>query len=296
MKFLESQQRKIFLAITIAWVCITLNRYCFTHAAPFLLLDPNLELKLTDIGLMNTVFVSVYGVTKVLAGFIADKNSPRNLLVGTVLSTSILNLAFAYRMGNLMFLWVLNGFVQGFGWPACSLLLREWCSGPTLGAYWSGVSLAQTVSMSFSAGVGGYITTTYGWQTSFIWPSIVGIIAIAAILLWIKDPVTEERSIAGSTSAFVSDILLNKSVWLWSLSDMLSRVVLTGFQELGILYLAENIQFSLLEATNANFYFAVGGVAGTFLIGFASDIIFHGERELVTLLYSVGVFLLGDLG
>ncbi len=62
-----------------------------------------------------------YGIGKFVMGAASDRSNPRVFMTVGLLLTAFCNFAFAaFPSYSMQFwLWALNGFVQGMGWPPC---------------------------------------------------------------------------------------------------------------------------------------------------------------------------------
>ena len=82
------------------------------------------------IGNILAVSAIAYGIGKFLNGSLSDRSNPRKFMAFGLLLTAIINFAFGSVQSYYMhlFLWTLNGFVQGMGWPPCGRSIGHWFS------------------------------------------------------------------------------------------------------------------------------------------------------------------------
>ena len=68
-----------------------------------------------------------YAISKFLGGILSDSISSRYLFSSGLLMSGLVTVAFSSSdsVAAFAFLWFLNGFAQGAGWPACAKILRQ---------------------------------------------------------------------------------------------------------------------------------------------------------------------------
>src|SRR2546421_7315927 len=71
-----------------------------------------------------------YGIGKFVMGYFADRSDARKYIAVGMLLTAALNFAFGATTtyATHVFLWTLNGFVQGMGYGPCTRGLSHWYS------------------------------------------------------------------------------------------------------------------------------------------------------------------------
>ena len=85
-------------------------------------------------------------------------------------------------------------------------------------------------------------------------------------------------------------VFYNKYIWLLVLSYILVYVVRIAIEDWGNLYLIERYGYDLVSANSVIVVFEIGGVAGALIAGRWADVLFNGNRILMTLLFSIGIF------
>ncbi len=123
-------------AIYIGYAAFYITRKSVTYAAPELM--ANLSLTTAQIGLLGTITYIAYGVSKFISGALSDRSNPRYFMSLGLFATAIANLLFGFSSNFTFFcwLWVINGFFQGWGWPPCSRLLTHWYARRERGLWW----------------------------------------------------------------------------------------------------------------------------------------------------------------
>ena len=128
-----------------------------------------------------STFALAYVIGHLFAGTLADLRGPRHiaLIGGLVSSASTAAMPFAHQPQHLLALSLLNGFGQGFGFPALSRLLAVWFTRrerPAVLAWWSA---SYSLGGGLAASVTVWCATTqlflaaWGWRRCFILPPLL---------------------------------------------------------------------------------------------------------------------------
>lgn len=82
---------------------------------------------------MDTTFLCFYSIGLFISGSLCDHYNPKYLLIGSFMIVSLVVTAIAVsaELGYInLFLFCLlfsiNGFMQSFGWPACTAIFANW--------------------------------------------------------------------------------------------------------------------------------------------------------------------------
>ena len=301
---------RVFANLYIGYAAYYFNRKSFNYVTLALVSDFGLDK--SDIGLLGTLFYVTYGLSKFFSGIASDNSNPRYFMGIGLILTGIMNIAFGFSNGLLMFaaIWLLNGIFQGWGWPACSRLLTSWYSQTERGAWWSVWNTAHSVGNVLLALLAGYLSLRYDWQEGMIVPGVIGImiglficyrlrdspctLGLPSIGTWKNDKVeliqeNEDRHL-NYRQIMERYIFGNKYIWLLSLSYIFVYVVRIAINDWGNLYLVEKYGFDLITANSILILFEVGAFAGSLVAGKGSDSLFFGNRVPMNLAFSVGIF------
>ena len=269
-------------------------------------------LDIADVGLLGTLFYIIYGLSKFFSGCIADNANARYFMGGGLIVTGVINIFFGLSNSFALFvvLWMLNAIFQGSGWPSCAKLLSTWYSRSERGLWWSIWSTAHNVANIFLSVLVGFIALNYGWREGMFVPGIMAVL-IGLLLCWrLRDkPITmglptigkwrndqlelvQERHAENLNyrDAIRQYVLYNKYIWLLVLSYMLVYVVRIAIEDWGNLYLIQRYDYDLVSVNSVIVIFELGGVAGVLIAGRWADLLFNGNRILMTLLFSIGIF------
>ena len=102
------------------YACYYLTRNSLTYTAPVMVSDPSLNMDITQIGSLTSLFPIAYGFSKFVSGVLGARTSPTLMLAGGLMATAAVNLLFGAGNALPWFLtfWAINGILQArAGWP-----------------------------------------------------------------------------------------------------------------------------------------------------------------------------------
>jgi OPA family glycerol-3-phosphate transporter-like MFS transporter len=222
-----------------------------------------------------------------------------------LLLTAACNFAFgASREYHVhLWLWGLNGFAQGMGWPPCGRVMGHWFSESERGLTFSIWNTSHNVGGGLAGVLAAWAAHTYGgWQYAFYVPGMVACVG-ALYLLWrLRDtpqsvglppieqyrgdyPVVVEQAIdiereLTFRELFVEKVLLNKYVWLLAIANFFAYITRYSMLDWGPTYLREVKHANLQEGGLAILILEFGGIPSTIFFGWVSDRI-GGRRGMV---------------
>ncbi|NGZ17229.1 MFS transporter [Vibrio aestuarianus] len=304
-------RRHIMLAMYVGYAMFYFTRKSLNYAMPAMIAD--LGLDKSDIGMMGTLFYITYGCSKFVSGIVSDRSNPRYFMGLGLIATGIINILFGLSssISVLIFLWVLNAWFQGWGWPSCSKLLTTWYSRSERGLWWALWNTAHNVGGALIPLLVGFVTLHFSWREGFIVPGFLAVLT-GVFLCWrLQDkPVTlglpsighwrndalelaqENEGVGLSTTQILHKyVLRNKYIWLLALSYVLVYIVRTAINDWGNIYLTEQHGYDLITANGALSLFEVGGFVGSLVAGWGSDKLFGGNRGPMNLIFSMGIFI-----
>lgn len=129
-------RNKLMLSMIIGYATFYLTRKSFNFVMP--VMQTELHLDKSDIGLIATAFYLSYGLSKFVSGIFHDITGYRWFMGAGLFMTGVLNIVFAWCLSfpALLIVWTLNGFFQGWGWPPCARILTHWYSRNERGFWW----------------------------------------------------------------------------------------------------------------------------------------------------------------
>lgn len=276
----------------------------------------------SDLGTAMAVMTVSYGISNFVMGFVADRVSTRKLMPTCLLVAAFVSLAlagatwFSCPFIVIALLMVINGWVQGVGWPSSAKTIAHWFCREERGlatSFWN-------LSNNFGAGLLGplaifALTVFTFWQSKLVLPGIIALGVAVLSFWWIRDrpedcnlpPLLEkgsEEKVGESDQGddeesgvrgFIRSCLKVPDLWILALLNMGIYFIRYGVIDWVPLYMTEGRGFSFEVASWAFTAFEFAAIPGTLLCGYVSDRVFHGRRVPVNLL-SMALVLLALLG
>lgn len=258
--------------IVLLWLAFFFNqadRQIFNVVLPAI----RTELNLTDsnMGLIASILILVYGILVPVAGFIGDRTNKKYVLMISLLiwSTSTLFTGMSTLLIHLIFLQsIATGGGEAFYSPSANALISEHHDKTRATA----MSIHQTAlyaGIIISGYLTGWIADQFGWRVAFFAFGAIGIILSVIIAARLKDsrPVRKESTAQVS----IKDALL---IFFKKPTALLLTIAFTGmvFVNVGFMtwmptYLHEKFGFSLARSGfDATFYHYLAAFFGV-LIG-----------------------------
>lgn len=266
------------------------------------------------IGNILALSAIAYGLGKFLNGSLSDRSNPRKFMALGLLLTGLLNFAFGsvQSYGIHLFLWTLNGFVQGMGWPPCGRSLGHWFNIKERGTVFAIWNVAHNIGGGLAGIIAAYATIQYGgWQAAFYVPGTIALIGSFYLFSRLRDtpqsiglpPIEEysntypegdennidrERELS-TKELFVNHIFRNKFLWLFAIANLFVYIVRYSMLDWGPTYLREVKDATLEGGGIAILVLEFGGIPSTILMGWLSDKV-GGRRGMVSLLCMIPIF------
>jgi MFS transporter, OPA family, glycerol-3-phosphate transporter len=234
-----------------------------------------------------------YGLGKLVMGYFADRSDARKYVATGMLLTAALNFIFGATTHYWahLFLWTLNGFVQGMGYGPCTRGLSHWYSVKERGAIFG----VWNISHNVGGGIAGFLAAKcaehWGWASAFYVPGVIATLC-ACYLFWrMRDtpqaeglpPVEEykrdyppeeredhERELSARELLF-KYILPNKMLWVLSIANIFVYIARYAMVDWGPTYLKEVKGASLAEGGFSTLVIEFAGAAGMLTMGWLSD-------------------------
>lgn len=138
---------------------------------------------------MDTSFLAMYSIGLFISGSMGDHYNPKWLLVISYIVVSavicLISLSGMFSWSSIVLYCILfgiNGFMQSFGWPACTVIFANW-----FGKRGRGAMIGLFCSNANTGNIGGAVLTSFltstlllDWRLSFM---IVGLLcAVMAVI------------------------------------------------------------------------------------------------------------------
>jgi OPA family glycerol-3-phosphate transporter-like MFS transporter len=302
---------QVFLGIFIGYAGYYLVRKNFSLAMPYLVEE---GFSKTQLGFALSGVSIAYGLSKFFMGSVSDRSNARTFMaLGLACSALIMIFMGTTSIGTasvgIMFvLLLLNGWLQGMGWPPCGRVMVHWFSPTERGIMMSFWNVAHNV--------GGGLVGPLAILAMFLfadWHAILylhGFLALAValfILLVVRDtpqslglpPIEAYRqdyakSFEYSEShekefsakqIFFDYVLNNKLLWAIAVANAFIYFVRYGVLDWAPTYLSEVKGFQFSDSSWAYAFYEWAGIPGTIACGYLSDKVFQGRRAPTVIIY-----------
>jgi MFS transporter, OPA family, glycerol-3-phosphate transporter len=276
-------------------------------------IKPELETALgytkTMLGNIGAVTALSYGLSKFVMGVLSDRSDARKFMATGLLLSAACNFAFGMSTSYHahLWLWGLNGFFQGMGWPPCGRTMGHWFSESERGLTFSIWNTSHNVGGAIAGYLAAWSVTTFGgWQYAFYVPGVLSVIGAVYIFASLRDtpqslglpPIEEYRNdypAAAGESCIIEErdltfrelligkVLLNPWVWLLAIANFFAYITRYSMIDWGPTYLSEIKGVSLKEGGFSTTVLEVGGIPSTIALGWLSDKL-GGRRGMVAAL------------
>jgi MFS transporter, OPA family, glycerol-3-phosphate transporter len=252
----------------------------------------------TQIGLILGALKLAYGIGQFVNGQLAERVSPRRLLAVGMLGSAVLSMVFGFGAGLyfLLFVWACNGYAQSLGWPPTMRVAANWFPpqqrGRAIGTIGTGYQLMGALAIVLA----GWAAQHFGWRAAMFLPPVILAAAGVFMLFCLREAPADGagRATASSGSpaqpppasrsgllANVRDTLSNPALWLLALALCLLDACRYGFIDWGLTHLKEVQKTGVDTAALKMAVLPLGGIAGAYLAGWASDRYFASRRAPV---------------
>lgn len=304
-------RRQVFVGIFIGYAGYYLVRQNLALAIPDILRE-HPEYTKAGLGSALTGLSIAYGLSKFLMGSVSDRSNPKYFLpLGLLLSSAIMAAfglvpAASSSLVLIIAIMVLNGWVQGMGWPPCGKTMVHWFSTRERG---------RTVSLWNTAhNVGGGLVARFAyvgivlfqdWHAKFYFNALIAaLIAVAAFFL-LQDtpqsrglpPIEEYKNdypagytqaseqILGFREIFFKYVLSNRYLWAIAVANAFCYFVRYGVENWIPTYLETAKGFSFKQSSLGWSLYEYAAIPGTIACGWMSDKWFGGKRAPATILF-----------
>lgn len=201
-------QWRTLIILMIGYILYYFVRKNFSAALPAM--EAELGISKLQLGIFITLNGIIYGLSRFINGFIADRCSRRLMMASGLALSAIINFAICfspsvdgfidvldtegkatlglvYLIGGL---WVINGYVHGMGYPPCASLMAHWFRPSELATKQSIWNASHSVGAGIVVALCGAILSRYGmsaWNLCFAIPGAIALIGSAIVFFGLKD-------------------------------------------------------------------------------------------------------------
>lgn len=201
-------QWRTLIVLMIGYVMYYFVRKNLSAALPAM--EAELGITKVQLGIFLTINGIVYGFSRFINGFLADRVSRKRLMaLGLVLSSlvnfaicfspkldGVLNvldtegkatLTLVYIIGSL---WVINGYIHGMGFPPCASLMGRWFRPSELATKQSIWNSSHSIGAGIVVALCGALISAYGnsaWSLCFAVPGAIAMVGAFIVYFGLKD-------------------------------------------------------------------------------------------------------------
>lgn len=254
-----------------------------------------------------------YGIGKFIMGALSDRSNPRFFMPLGLILTAVCNLFFGASSSyeTHFYLWALNGFVQGMGWPPCGRSLGHWFGVSERGSKFAIWNIAHNVGGGLVGVVAAYSASWWGWRNAFYIPASIAILTAVYLLFRLVDtpqsvglpsieeyqedpekdlriPVADQERELSFREIIVQSVFKNYYIWTFAFANFFVYVVRYSLTDIGPTYLKFAKGATLEKGGVSTLIYEFAGIGSTLLVGWGSDKL-GGKRGMVSFLCMVPI-------
>ena len=321
-KTFRKAQWKFLLCSMIAYAFFYLTRKNLSMAQPGMLEEG--VISTYALGTIMTVHGVVYGCSRFVNGFWADRLNGRVFMtIGLALSAAM-NFLFGCTSLSILFaaFWIVNGFTQGMGFPPCAKMLTHWIHPSELATKQSIWNTSHSFGAVMALGLCSLLLGLgFNWRWCFWAPAVLAALAAVVCFFVVHDSPTEagveeldfgDRNVAAPSAVPanrgddipVAPVTLadrrrlvfgNRVIWLVAIANFFVYIVRFGFLDWGPTFLKQFKGISVAKGGLMIIAFELAAVVGTVFAGWVTDRFFagRGQRTCVFCMLFAALFSFG---
>jgi OPA family glycerol-3-phosphate transporter-like MFS transporter/OPA family sugar phosphate sensor protein UhpC-like MFS transporter len=297
-----SWRRQVLISTIIGYALFYFVRKNLSVAMP--VMGKDLGITKSDLGLFLTLHGVLYGVSKFANGPLADRSNGRTFMLTGLVLSALMNVFFGFSsaVATLGTFWMLNGWVQGMGFPPIARLMTHWFPPKELATKMSMWNTSHSIGAGLVVVLCGYLVV-YNWRLCFFVPAALALVGAACLWFWLADTPesvglpevegtksseTSEESRADFKAFIWKKVFCNKYMWLVGLANFFVYTIRYAVLDWGPTLLTETKGVKLTHAGWMVASFEISGVFGMLLGGWLTDRVFGGRGSRACLFYMVG--------
>ncbi|MDB6025564.1 MAG: transporter [Verrucomicrobiales bacterium] len=289
-------QKRVLISTIIGYALFYFVRKNLSIAMPAM--GKDLGISKSDLGLFLTMHGLLYGVSKFVHGFFGDRANARIFMATGLILSAVMNVLFGFSSAviSLGLYWMVNGWVQGMGFPPCARLMTHWFSPKELSTKMSIWNTSHSIGSGLVVVLCGYLVA-YNWRLCFFVPAGLAMLCAIFLLFALCDtppslglPEVEgttkaPEAIVGTTDKASARRLVftNPYIWLFALANFFVYAIRYAVLDWGPTLLSETKGIKLSHAGWMVFAFEFSGVIGMILAGWITDKVFGGRGARTSL-------------
>jgi OPA family glycerol-3-phosphate transporter-like MFS transporter len=307
----RSLRLQVFIGSYLGYAAYYLVRGNLSLAMPDILAS-HPEFTKTQLGSALTGLSIAYGLSKFLMGSVSDRSNPKYFLPFGLLLSSAIMAAFGLidaiyaSFFAIVAIMVVNGWVQGMGWPPCGKLLVHWFSTKERALAVSAWNTAHNVGGAFVALIAlAGVALFHDWHAKFYFNALIAACVAIGVLFLLEDtpqsrglPAIEkykndyppgygeeqEKTLA-FRDIFLKYVLPNRALWMIAIANVFCYFVRYGVVSWIPTYLQTAKGFSFNQSSKGWALFEFAAIPGTIACGWISDKWFNRRRAPATMLF-----------
>lgn len=186
IKLQSKYGRFIFLIVYFAYASIYIARINLSVASPGLISEGVLDT--VEIGLLGSVFSTVYALSRLLNGSISDKTPPWVMLTVGLLVAGISNIFISFfpPFIGIFILWIFNAYAQSMLWSSVLCVVSSIYDKETAKKKTSIMGTSVALGNILSIIINTYLITEFGTRFAFIVPGILTVVLGGLVLISTK--------------------------------------------------------------------------------------------------------------
>lgn len=296
----RSWQWRVLVSTIIGYAVFYFVRKNLSVAMP--LMERDLGISKSGLGLFLTLHGILYGISKFANGFLGDRCNARAFMVVGLVASAAMNFIFGFgsALFTLGFVWMLNGWFQGMGFPPCARLMTHWFSPREFATKFSVWNTSHSLGAGLILVLCGSFLAPISWRACFFVPA--GIAVACAVYLWFTLPDTppsvglpevegtrtelpEGETRAEFRALLMEAVFRNKYIWIISIANFFVYTLRYGMLDWGPTLLTQAKHLTISSAGWMVAAFEGAGVLGALLSGWLTDRYFGGRAMRVGLIY-----------
>ncbi len=328
-------QTRTIIVTMIGYALFYFVRKNFSLAMPGM--EADLDISKTGLGIFLTLNGLIYGLSKFVSGIIGDRVNARFFMAIGLALCALANFAFGFgqdvsewitgessgtQFTNTLILfmgimWVVNGLLQGSGFPPCARLLTHWIPPGELATKMSFWNTSHSIGAALVMILCGYIMGHMGmgpdhvgaWKWCFWIPSGIAFAGAVGLFVFLRDTPTSVGlpELPGTEKVQKSDkkskeekaflyrhVFGNPLIWILSIANFFVYIVRFCVLDWGPTLLSQSKNVSMANAGWLVAMFEIAGILGMIVAGRVTDKYLGGRahRTCVYCMAGAALFIL----
>ncbi|MDR0713480.1 MAG: MFS transporter [Bacteroidales bacterium] len=332
MKTFKYWQIRTILITMTGYALFYFVRKNFSMAMPGM--EADLGISKTSLGIFLTLNGLIYGLSRFINGIFADRVNARFYMATGLALCAIANFAFGFgedvaswisgepsgtQFTNALILfmgitWLINGMLQGSGFPPCARLLTHWIPPKELATKMSWWNTSHSIGAGIIFILCGYIMGNMGagpdhsgaWRWCFWIPSGVSFAGSILLFITLRDTPSsvglpelegtevkrEKPAVSPTSKTFLMEkVFANPLIWILGIANFFVYVVRFSVVDWGPTMLKQSKGVSMESAGWMVAVFEIAGILGMLVAGWVTDRYLKGRAHRTCVFCMTGSFL-----